>query len=344
MQGEVETKRAARRNAILIMLLISMVLMFLLSIALGSVNIKLADVISILLGKDSASDAHQSIISKIRLPRAIASMAGGVCLALSGLLLQIFFSNPIVEPYVLGISSGATMFVSIVFLGGYTFGFSATNPMFMFIGALVGSMIVMLAVVLAARKVQNIVTLLVIGMMTGYLCSSIRSIMSSFASLESLGSLTLWTMGSFAGFTWQKVKILAIITSIFAVLAFLLSKPLNAMLLGEGYAQSMGVGIRRFRIAVIIIASVLTAVLTAFAGPISFVGLATPHMLRMGLKTADNRVLVPACVLGGALTTNLCDLLARTLLAPVELPIGAITSLFGAPLVIYMLLRRDSGL
>jgi iron complex transport system permease protein len=151
-------------------------------------------------------------------------------------------------------------------------------------------------------------------------------------------------MGSFSGFTWQQVRILIIVTCLFCFFALLMSKPLNALLLGEKYAASMGVGIRRFRMAIVVIASVLTAVLTAFAGPISFVGLAVPHLIRISFNTADNRVLLPASILGGGLMTSLCDLLARLLFAPKELPIGAITSLIGAPILIYLLTRKDNGL
>ena len=340
----IDRSRSLRKQVLMAALLASVVAVFLLNIALGSVRIPLNDVVGVLTGKAGISNTFQSIIMKIRLPRALATVAGGACLALSGLLLQIFFSNPIVEPYVLGVSSGATMFVSIVVLGGFTFGLGSISPMFMFLGSLVGALVVTLAVVFAAQKVKSIITLLVIGMMAGYLCSAVRGILSTFASLESLGSLTMWTMGSFSGFTWQMVRILSVITTIFSFAAVLMSKPLNAMLLGEEYAQSMGLGIRAFRMAVIIIASVLTAVLTAFAGPVSFVGLAVPHLMRMGFKTSDNRTLLPACILGGALMTGACDLIARTILSPHELAIGAITSIVGAPLVIYMLLKGDTGL
>ncbi|MCL1912415.1 MAG: iron ABC transporter permease [Eubacteriaceae bacterium] len=335
---------SAMRRVLFIALAVAVIFVFLLNIALGSVNIALPEVVSIMRGKGATIATHESIIMKIRLPRAIAAATGGVCLALAGLLVQIFFANPIVEPYVLGISSGSTMFVSLVVLGGYFSGYSMETPLFMFFGSLAGAFIVMIAVVLASQKVQSVVTLLVIGMMAGYLCSSVRSILVAFADQESLRSFTMWTMGSFGGFTWEKVAILCSVTFVFSLLAFALSKPLNAMLLGEGYAQSMGLGIKQFRMAVVVIASVLTAVLTGFAGPISFVGLSVPHLARILFKTADNRVLIPAVVLGGALMTSLCDLAARTLFAPNELPIDAITALVGAPLMVYMLLRRNNAL
>lgn len=333
-----------RRCLLFILLAAGLLLVFTLNIALGSVEIPLKDVWGILLGKEGMDATQTSIVMKIRLPRTLATVAGGICLSVSGLLLQIFFSNPIVEPYVLGISSGAMMFVGIVLLGGYALGLSVTSPMVMFWGALGGAMLVMLIVVFAARKVKSIVTLLVIGMMAGYVCSAVTSILTAFAEKEAIANYTLWTMGSFSGFTWQQVKILWSVTAIFSLAAFLMSKPLNALLLGEKYAQSMGVGIKAFRMGIVVIASVLTAVLTAFAGPISFVGLAVPHISRILFGTSDNRILIPASLLAGALMTGLCDLGARMIFAPHELPLGAITSIVGAPLVVYLLMRRNNGL
>ena len=343
METRIEVQRSIKRKFLFVFLIVSLVIVFLLNISLGSVKIPISEVIEILTGKITES-SNYSIIMKIRLPRALASLAGGVCLAVSGLLLQIFFNNPIVEPYVLGISSGSMLFVGIVMLGGYSFGFRATSPMFMFLGALVGALIVMLVVVFAAAKVKNIVTLLVIGIMAGYVCSAITSILIAFATLEDIGGYTLRTMGTFSGFTWQQVRILFVTTFIFSLAAILMSKPLNAMLLGERYAESMGVGIKIFRILIVIISSVLTAVLTAFAGPISFVGLAVPHLIRLNFKTSDNRILLPASIIAGGLMTGVCDLGARMLFAPHEIPIGALTSLIGAPILVYMLVRGKDEL
>ena len=317
---------------------------FLLNIGLGSVRIPISSVCRVLLGLPVESETHVSIVMKIRLPRAIGAAAGGACLAVSGLLLQIFFNNPIVEPYVLGISSGSTLFVALVMLGGVSFGMRYMTPMNMFWGALVGALAVMMVIVLAARKVKSIVSLLVIGIMAGALCGAATSILSAMADRERVGTYMMWTMGSFAGVTWEQVRILAGVSSVFMLAAILMAKPLNALLLGEKYAQSMGVGIRAFRVLIVVIASVLTAVLTAFAGPIAFIGLAVPHIVRMSMGTSDNRVLMVSMVAAGALMSGLCDLGARLLLSPIELPIGALTSLIGAPLVVYLLLRKDNQL
>ncbi len=338
-------KARARRYILFFALLVAALLfVFCLNVALGSVKISLRDVIKVIFGEEIEPASRIRIVRDIRLPRALAAIAGGACLAVSGLLLQIFFNNPIVEPYVLGISSGCMLFVGLVFLGGFTFGLNVNSPMTLFWGALAGAMLVMGIVVFAAGRVKSIVTLLVIGIMAGYVCSAAVSILTTFAERERIAGFTMWTMGSFSGLTWQQVRILLIVTGVFGVVALGMSKYLNALLMGEKYAASMGVGIKAVRIAIVVTASVMTAVLTAFAGPISFIGLAIPHITRAVLKTSDNRALIPASILAGALMTSLCDLAARMLLSPSELPIGAITSIIGAPLVVYLLVRRNNGL
>jgi len=340
-----QKKQRRNRQIFLIVLLLALIIIVsLISISVGSVNISLKNVVGILMGWDIGNNTFKSIVMDIRLPRVLATVIGGACLAVSGLLLQIFFRNPIVEPYVLGISSGASLFVGLVVLGGYTFGVKHVTPMFLFGGAFIGAMIVMLAVVFAAKKVKNITTLLIIGMMAGFICSALTSMLTAFADKESLHGFIMWTMGSFSGFSWLQDKYLYILGVPFILLSFLLSKPLNAMLFGENYALSMGLSIKTFRMIIILIASVLTATITAFAGPIAFVGLAVPHMVRITFGTSDNRILIPGVIISGALMTGVCDLGARMLLAPTELPLGAITSLFGAPIVIYLLLRKGDDL
>lgn len=325
---------------LLVLLAILALIVFLLNVSAGSVNIPLRNVVEVLLGHGNAKNTYQSIIMNIRLPRALATLVGGACLAVSGLLLQIFFRNPIVEPYVLGISSGASLFVGMVVLGGYSFNLAYIAPMFMFIGAFLGAMAVMLVVVLASYKVKNITTLLIIGLMAGFICSAMTSMLTAFADKEKIHSYMMWTLGSFSGFSWTQVKYLYIIGIPFLIMALLICKPLNAMLFGEKYAISMGLNIRRYRMLVILISSVLTAVITAFAGPISFVGLAVPHMVRIFFGTSDNRILIPGVILAGAFMAGICDLGARMLMAPTELPLSAITSLLGAPIVVYLLLRK----
>lgn len=320
-----------------------LITIFFLNIILGSVDVSMTDIFNSFMAPENVSKSHYNIIMKIRLPRTLAAVAGGACLAASGVLLQIFFGNPIVEPYILGISSGSTLFLAIVILGGYTFGFGTMSAMGMFVGAFVGAMLVMVLVLLVSQRVKSITTLLIMGLMIGYVCSAATSVLTALADKEKLANFTIWTMGSFSGFTWEQVGILYLVSVPFLLLAFLMSKPLNAMLLGEKYASSMGISIRPFRFMMVLVSSVLTAVVTAFSGSVSFVGLAVPHIVRIIFHTSDNRVVIPAACIYGAVMAGLCDMGARMVLSPTELPLGAMTAIVGVPLVAYLLIGKKGG-
>lgn len=319
-------------------------LIFFLSIALGSVSVTLGEVARILLEGPGGKGVNTDVIWEIRFPRALGAIFGGASLATSGLLLQVFFRNPIVEPYVLGVSSGATLMVAVTVLTGLSLGMIRFSPLFLSVAALIGALGVMLLVIILAARVQNVITLLVTGLMMGYLCSAITTILLALAEKERLHGFVLWTLGSFSGFTWQQVYLLVMVAVPLLAFSFFLGKPLNAFLLGENYARSMGVNIKALRVAIVVLASSLTATVTAFAGPVAFIGLAVPHLARLLLGSSDNRILLPAVVLLGAIVTSLCDLLARSILSPVELPVSALTSFFGAPLVVSLLLKRRTAL
>lgn len=340
---EIKTNKHKRKITLFALGTILLVIIFILNIGLGSVKINVDEIFKTFISDSNVIKSHVSIIINIRLPRTMAALLGGACLATSGLLLQIFFGNPIVEPYILGISSGSNLFVGLVMLGGVTFGMGTISSMGMFIGSFIGAMLVMIAVIFSSQKVKNITTLLVVGLMFGYICSSITSVLTALANHEKISKFTMWTMGSFAGFKWGDVKLLYIIGIPFLLLAFLMSKPLNSMLLGEKYAKSMGISINKFRFFMVLVSSVLTAVVTAFAGPVSFIGLAVPHIVRISFKTSNNRVIIPAACIYGAIMSGLCDLISRTILTPTEIPIGAITSIIGAPLVIFLLVRKKGS-
>lgn len=318
-------------------------LIFLLNLGVGTASIPVGDILRILAGRVDAGETKYLILMRIRFPRALASLAGGAALAVAGFLLQTFFSNPIVEPYVLGISSGSSLFVGLVFLGGFTFGVRRITPMFLFLGAFLGAMAVMSIVLAAARKVKSVITLLIIGMMAGYVCSAATSILTAFAEKEQIQMFTMWSMGSFSGFTWDQVGVLYAIVLPVILFSFCLAKPLNALNMGDLYADSMGINVKTVRCALILLSSVLTAAVTAFAGPVSFIGLAVPHICRITFHTADSRLLIPAVTLGGGLMAGLCDFAAKNLLAPMELPLGAITAVIGAPLVVYLMTRRGEA-
>lgn len=324
------------------LLVIGVVLVFLLNIAVGSIKISLPEVARIIINHIQDDSIYSTIVWKIRLPRSLGAVMGGAAIAVSGLLLQVFFRNPIVDAYVLGVSSGATLLMALVMLGGFTLGLGNMSPMFLFLGAFLGALSVTAVILTFAYRVRSPVTLLVIGLMVGYLCSAATGLLTTFADNEKLKGFMIWSMGSFAGFTWAQVRLLFIIGIPFLFLALMISKPLNSFLLGEDYAKSMGVNIRSFRVCIILVSSVLTAAVTAFAGPVAFVGMAVPHIARLSLRSSDNRILVPATILFGGIITALCDLTARTLLAPAELTISTITSFFGVPIVIWLIMKRGT--
>lgn len=338
---QVSARPAGTRIAMSFILMITvLVAVFILAVCTGSVKISVAEVFQTLIGRGEALGLHSRILTRIRFPRVIAAMAGGVALSLSGLLLQILFNNPIADPYVLGISSGARLSVGFMILGGVTFGFSINNPWLLFFGALIGALGVMAIILFLATKVKSVTTLLLGGIMLGYLCSAVVGVLIVFSDDADLANFTRWTMGSFNSMSREKATVLLVVSITFMLMAFLLSKHLNAMLLGESYAKTMGVNVRLLRFVVILFAGVLTAVVTAFAGLIGFIGMAVPHIARMIQRTSDNRILLPSCALLGAILSTLCDVIARTVVAPTELALGTVTSFIGVPIVMFLLLNR----
>ncbi|WP_337996800.1 iron ABC transporter permease [Oleispirillum naphthae] len=309
------------------------------NVRIGSVAYPVARLWEALLHPGAADDAG-FILWNIRLPRAIAAVLGGAFLATSGLLLQVYFRNPIVGPFILGISSGATVMVSLVMLTTLGLGFAVFSPYLNTIAACLGAYGVTFLVAAIAGRVKNGVTLLIVGLMTGYLCGAVTAILTALAEKERIKGFVLWQLGSFSGFKWVEIEVLVLLGGALLGGIYLMSKPLNAFLLGEDYAASMGVNIRRFRVLILLLASSLAGLVTAMAGPVAFVGLAVPHMARLSFGTSDNRVLIPGACLMGAAVTSLCDLIARMWLSPVELPLSSITAFFGAPVVIALLMKR----
>ena len=331
--------KRARYFSLFSLFLILLGCLFIVNIAVGSINIPFFETCRIIV-QHLADSTHGTIIWKIRLPRALAAILCGGYLAVGGLLLQVFFRNPIVGPYILGISSGATLMVGLVMLAGLSIGMLGIHPFLLTLAAFAGALAVMTIILAVAAKVKDIITLLVIGLMVGYVCHAVTNVLIAFAEKEKVKGFVLWQMGSFSGFCWDEVYLVALFGIPLLIGAYLMCKPLNAFLLGEDYAKSMGVNIKVFRFLIVIFSSALAGMVTAFAGPVAFIGLAVPHMARLSLGTSDNRILIPGAVLLGATVTVLCDLIARLLFSPVELPLSAITSFFGAPIVIGLLLKR----
>ena len=330
-----EQKRRIRYTVSFLILVVGIIVFFVLNICIGSVKISLPDVLACITGRD-VPETISAIILNIRLPRAVAVFILGGALALAGYLLQTFFHNPIAGPFVLGISSGAKMCVALlmVFLLGHSIKMNSAS---LILAAFLGSMISMGFVLLMTRRIHSMSMLVVCGVMIGYICSAITEIIITFASDADIVNLHNWSRGSFSGMTWDNVKVMAIVITTTFVVIFLLSKQLDAYNLGDSYANNMGVNVRFLRVMIVLLSGILSACIVAFAGPISFVGVAAPHLIKKLFGTVKPILMIPACFLGGSLFCLFCDLLARNLFAPTELNISTVTAIFGAPIVIIIL-------
>ncbi len=304
----------------------------------GSVDLSIREIMEILFN-GGGEETARNIIWEIRLPRICAGILLGGALSVSGFLLQTFFANPIAGPFVLGISSGSKLVVSLIMVFCLSRG-RILNSVAMIAAAFAGAMLSMGFVLLISKKVHRMSMLVISGIMIGYICSAVTDFVVTFADDSNIVNLHNWSLGSFSGMTWGNVRMMFLVVGVTLILTFLMSKPIAAYQLGESYAQSLGVNIRLFRAALILLSSVLSACVTAYAGPISFVGIAVPHLAKNLLHTSRPIFVMPACFLGGAAFCLFCDLIARTAFAPTELSISSVTAVFGAPVVIYIMIRR----
>lgn len=332
-----QQSKKVRYIIVLCLLGVSVVALVGWNICVGTVKIPLADIFASIRGEKIE---NSRILWDIRMPRTLAAMILGGALALAGYLLQTFFHNPIAGPFVLGISSGAKMVVALVmvFLMGQAVKITSWA---LIAAAFVGAMISMGFVLLMSRRVHNMSMLVVSGVMIGYICSAITELVVTFASDAEIVNLHNWSRGSFSGMTWENVAVMTGVVAVTFFLVFLMAKPLSAYQLGEVYARNLGVDIRLLRIAMVLLSSILSACIVAFAGPISFVGIAAPHLVKSLLGTAKPIWMIPACFLGGSVFCLFCDLLARTMFAPTELSISTVTAIFGAPVVLWIMVRRN---
>ena len=334
-------RRRSRYELVFILLIAALAVITVLNINIGSVPIPMGEILRI-LAKKATDSTQYSIIWKIRLPRILMAAILGGALSLSGFLLQNFFGNPIAGPFVLGISSGAKMVVAITMI--YFLGrMGRVSSYALIVAAFAGSLMSVGFILLMSRRLKHMAILLVGGIMIGYICSAVTDFIVTFAEESDIVNLHGWSLGSFSGMSWDNVAVAAVVVGITSVAVFMMAKPIGAYQLGEAYAQSMGVNIKVFRVALILLSSVLSACVTAFAGPISFVGIAVPHLVKRALNTSKPLIVIPATFLGGAVFCMGCDLIARTAFAPTELNISTVTSVFGAPVVIIMMLRRQKG-
>ena len=332
-----QQSKKVRYIIVLFLLGVSVVALVGWNICVGTVRIPLADIFASIRGEKIE---NSRILWDIRMPRTLAAMILGGALALAGYLLQTFFHNPIAGPFVLGISSGAKIVVALVmvFLMGQAVKITSWA---LIAAAFVGAMISMGFVLLMSRRVHNMSMLVVSGVMIGYICSAITELVVTFASDAEIVNLHNWSRGSFSGMTWENVAVMTGVVAVTFFLVFLMAKPLSAYQLGEVYARNLGVDIRLLRTAMVLLSSILSACIVAFAGPISFVGIAAPHLVKSLLGTAKPIWMIPACFLGGSVFCLFCDLLARTMFAPTELSISTVTAIFGAPVVLWIMVRRN---
>ncbi|MFD1294298.1 FecCD family ABC transporter permease [Lutibacter holmesii] len=331
------------KNTFALLLIVLLVSTFL-NISLGSVNIPLKQLFLTLINGDVEKEAWRTIILNYRLPKAITAIIVGSGLSISGLLMQTLFRNPLAGPFVLGISSGASLGVAILILGASFLGANITSYAFtnfgLAIAASAGAFLVLAAVMLAALKVRNTMSILIIGLMFGSITSSVISVLAYFSSASELQQYMFWSFGSLGNLSWKEISALLSIFILGITLVTFIIKPLNSLLLGENYAKSMGVNVKLTRNITLIATSLLTGVITAFSGPIAFIGLAVPHLTKLLFNTSNHKTLLPAVAICGAIIMLLCDSIAQVPNSEYTLPINAITSLFGAPIIIWLLVRK----
>lgn len=324
-----------------------LVLLFMGSLAYGAVSVPLGDVMQILLGKDSERIAWQNIVLQARLPQAVTALLAGASLATSGLLLQTLFRNPLAGPSILGISDGANLGVAIVmlYLGGslrQLTGWAVSGYLAIILAAFIGACLVLGIIIYFSSKVKNNVMLLIIGIMIGYMASSVISILNYYAAADKVHTFVMWGLGNFSGVSIAQLPWFAVFSGVGLFFAIILIKPLNALLLGELYATNLGVNVKQARALILVCTGLLTATTTAFCGPISFIGLAVPHIARLMLGSSNHKMLVPVTMLTGSCIALLCNILMVVPGTNAILPLNAVTPILGAPVIIYVIVNRKN--
>jgi iron complex transport system permease protein len=327
-----------------ILLSILLVILFFVNISLGSVSIPITDVFAVLFGDETIKKSWQTIIINFRVPKAITAILVGSGLSVCGLLMQTLFRNPLAGPFVLGISSGASLGVALLILGSATFGgfflSSTISNWSLPIAASLGAFLVLSAVIIAANKVKNTLSVLIIGLMFGSLTGAVISILAYFSEAAQIQHYLFWSFGSLGNLSWKELVVFGSVYLIGMLGTVSIIKPLNSFLLGENYAKSLGINIKKNRNIILIITSLLTGVITAFSGPIAFIGLAAPHIARLVFSSSNHKILLPATAIIGAIILLICDTIAQVPTSEFTLPINAITAIFGAPVVIWLLVRK----
>lgn len=325
-------------------LLLGVVFLFLLNISLGSINIPIKDVFKSLLQGSCSKESWNYIIINYRLPKAIVSILVGIGLSISGLLMQTLFRNPLAGPYVLGLSSGASLGVAVILLGASLLPIALSEFFLSSFGIIaassLGSLTVLLCVLAIAKQLRDTMAILIVGLMFGSLTSAIVGSLTYFSSAEQLQKFTFWSLGSLGNLTWNSIGILSCCVTLGISLSVLSIKPLNALLLGENYAISLGINYKKTKYIILFATSILAGSITAFVGPIAFIGLAVPHISKLVFQTSNHKILFWSTLLFGAIVMLICDSLTQIPGTEIILPINAITSIFGAPIVIWLLVRK----
>ncbi len=327
------------RNTFLLLSFL-LVVCFLLNISMGSVRIPLNAILEAISGGELEKEAWKYIVIQYRLPKAITAILTGSGLAVSGLLMQTLFRNPLAGPFVLGISSGASLGVALLIMGGSIWGIALTGASLLVIAASMGSFTVLLLVMVVASKIRDTMALLIIGLMFGSITGSIVSILSYLSPSEALQRYVFWSLGSLGNISWYQLVVLGVVFLIGMGFSIASLKGLNSLLLGEYYAKSLGLRLTKSKYLIMLATSLLAGSITSFVGPIAFVGLAVPHLTRQVLPTSNHIILLPAVCLYGAILMLLCDTLAQLPFSQYTLPINAVTSIVGAPVVIWLLVRK----
>ncbi len=328
----------SRKSILFFLLLVLLVFLFLADLTSGSIRIPFGEAIQVFFGK-STNNIHSEILLNFRLPKAVTAILTGAALSVAGLMMQTLFRNPLADPYILGVSSGASLGVALVMMASsFLPVLFVSNGWGMILAAILGAAMVLLLVVGVSFKVQNSVSLLIVGIMFGTIASSLVSVLQYFSNPDALKLFIMWNMGSLSAVTWEYLRILFPVILIGLLLAFMLIKRLNGLLLGENYARGLGIPILETRILVVVATGILAGSVTAFTGPIAFVGVAIPHIARGLFRTAKHQYLMPASIMLGASLILICDIISQ--IPTHTLPINTISALFGAPVIIWIILKR----
>jgi iron complex transport system permease protein len=337
---------ASNKNTSLFFILtLGVIILFFINLSLGSISIPLKEIFNTISGGITSKESWHYIILNYRLPKAITAILVGIGLSLSGLLMQTLFRNPLAGPYVLGLSSGASLGVAIIIMGASLLPESIATFLLssfgLVIAASLGSFLVLLAVLIVSIRLRDTMTILIVGLMFGSLSSAIVGTLTYFSTAEQLQKFTFWSLGNLGNLSWTSIGVLAICVGIGLLLSLASIKALNALLLGENYARSLGLNYQKSRIIIILATSILAGSITAFAGPIAFIGLAVPHIAKLVFQSSNHRILFWGSLLFGAIIMLICDTISQVPGGEITLPINAVTSIFGAPIVIWLLVRKQ---